>query len=115
MGNIEICNFKTQYHTSRQILMIYKSLSYTRRTDLEKPYLALILCDIKINKKDKLTIAAYYSQWSLPQDININYNQTDRYRDVTDICTNIQKNTSNEFILIGDDNNAYKKFNNHEI
>ena len=48
--------------------------------------------------------------------------QTDRYRDATDICTNIIKSTSNEFILIGDDNidtlsdtNAYKNFNNHEI
>ena len=46
--------------------------------------------------------------------------QTDRYRDATDICTNIIKSTSNEFILIGDDNidtlsdtNAYKNFNNH--
>ena len=58
---METCDFKTKYHTSRQILMIHKSLSYTRRTDLEKPHLALILCDIEINKKDKLTIAAYYS------------------------------------------------------
>ena len=71
---------------------------------------------------DKLTIAAYYRQWSLPKDININYNQTDRYKDATDICTNILKNTSNEFILIGDDNidtlsdnNAYKNLNNNEI
>ena len=120
--NIETCDFKIGYHTSRQILMIHNSLTYTRRTDLEKPHLALILCDIKLNKTDKLTIAAYYRQWSLPKDININYNQTDRYKDVTDICTNILKNTSNEFILIGDDNidtlndnNAYKNFNNHEI
>merc|ERR1712240_786429 len=57
-----------------------------------------------------------------PKDININYNQTDRYKDVRDICTNIIKNTPNEFILIGgdnidilNDNNAYKNFNNHEI
>ena len=33
--NIETCDFKIQYHTSRQILMIHKSLSYTRRSDLE--------------------------------------------------------------------------------
>ena len=46
----------------------------------------------------------------------------DRYRDATDICTNIIKSTSNEFILIGDDNidtlsdtNNYNNFNNHEI
>merc|ERR1712240_971213 len=57
-----------------------------------------------------------------PKDININYNQTDRYKDVRDICTNIIKNTPNEFILIGgdnidilNDNNAYKNINNHEI
>merc|ERR1712240_970481 len=120
--NIETCDFKIQYHTSRQILMIHKSLSYTRRSDLEKPHLALILCDIKLNKTDKLTIAAYYRQCSLLKDININYNQTDRYKDATDICTNIIKSTSNEFILIGDDNidtlsdtNNYNNFNNHEI
>ena len=102
--------------------MIHKSLSYTRRTDLEKPHLALILCDIKLNKTDKLTIAAYYRQWSLPKDININHNEKDRYKDVTEICTNILKNTSNEFILMGDDNIdilsdniTYKNFNNHEI
>ena len=102
--------------------MIHNSLTYTRRTDLEKPHLALILCDIKLNKTDKLTIAAYYRQWSLPKDININYNQTDRYKDATDICSNILKNSSNEFILIGDDNidtlsdnNAYRNFNNHKI
>merc|ERR1712115_303754 len=102
--NIETCNFKIGYHTSRQILMIHNSLTYTRRLDLEKPHLALILCDIKVNKKDTLTVAAYYRQWSLPKDININYNQVDRYKDATDICTNIIKNTPNEFILIGDDN-----------
>ena len=120
--NIETCDFKIGYHTSRQILMIHNSLTYTRQTDLEKPHLALILCDIKLNKTDKLTIAAYYRQWSLPKDFNINYNQTDKYKDPTNICTNILKNTSNEFILIGDDNidtlsnsNAYKNFNNHEI
>ena len=102
--------------------MMHISLTYTRRTDLEKPHLALILCDIKLNKTDKLTIAAYYRQWSLPKDINIIYNQTDRQKDTTNICTNILKNTSNEFILIGDDNidtlsdnNAYRNFNNHEI
>ena len=93
--NIETCDFKIGYHTSRQILMIHNSLTYTRRSDLEKPYLALIICDIKLNKTDKLTIAAYYIQWSLPKDININYNQTDRYKDATDIYTNILKNTSN--------------------
>ena len=120
--NIEACDFKIGYHTFRQKLLTHNSLTYTRRTDLEKPHLALILCDIKLNKTDKLTIAAYYRQWSLPKDININYNQTDRYKDATDICTNILKNTSNEFILIGDDNidtlsdnNAYRNFNNHEI
>ena len=39
-----------------------------------------------------------------------------------DICTNIIKNTPNEFILIYDnnidtlsDNNAHNNFNNHEI
>merc|ERR1712240_54612 len=45
--NIETCDFRIQYHTSRQILVIHKSLLYTRRSDLEKPHLALILCDIK--------------------------------------------------------------------
>ena len=76
----------------------------------------------KNRQTDKLTIAAYYRQWSLPKDIITNYNQVDRYKDATEICTNIIKNTSNEFILIGDDNidtlsdsNAYKNFNNHEI
>ena len=59
---------------------------------------------MKLNKNDKLTIAAYYLQWSLPKDINTNYGQVDRYKDVTEICTNILKSTSNEFILIGDDN-----------
>ena len=120
--NIEACDFKIGYHTSRQILLIHNSLTYTRRIDLEKPDIALIICSIKINKTDKLTIAAYYCQWSLPKDISINYNQVDRYKDATEICTNIIKNTSNEFILIGDDNidtisdsNAYKNFNNHEI
>ena len=58
--NIEACDFKIGYHTSRQILLIHNSLTYTRRTDLEKPHIALIICDIKINKKGKLTIAAYY-------------------------------------------------------
>ena len=60
--NIVIYDFKIQYHTSRKILLIHNSLSYTRHTDLEKPHLALILCDIKLNKTDKLTIAAYYRQ-----------------------------------------------------
>ena len=120
--SIESCDFKIDYHTSRQILLIHKSLTYTRRKDLEKPHLALIICDIKLHRNDKLTIAAYYRQWSLPKDITINYNQTDRYKDATDICTNIIKSTSNEFILIGDDNidtlsdtNNYNNFNNHEI
>ena len=67
--NIEVCDFKIGYHTSRQVLLIHNSLTYTRRHDLEKPYIALIICDIKINKKDTLTIAAYYRQWSLPKDI----------------------------------------------
>ena len=58
--NIETCDFKIQYYTYREILMIHNSLSYTRWTDLEKPHLALILCDIKLNKTDKLTIAKYY-------------------------------------------------------
>ena len=120
--SIETCDFKINYHTSRQILLIHNSLTYTRRKDLEKPHLALIICDIKTHKNDKLTIAAYYRQWALPKDITINYNQVDRYRDATDICTNIIKSTSNEFILIGDDNidtlsdtNNYNNFNNHEI
>ena len=84
--------------------------------------IALIICDIKINKKDTLTITAYYRQWSLPKDINASYNQIDRYKDAIDICTNIIKNTPNEFIMIGDnnidtlsDNNAHNNFNNHEI
>merc|ERR1712243_279347 len=89
--SIETCDFKINYHTSRQILLIHKSLTYTRRKDLEKPHLALIICDIKLHRNDKLTIAAYYRQWSLPKDIIINYNQTDRYKDATDICTNIIK------------------------
>ena len=87
--NIEACNFKIGYHTSRQILLIHNSLTYTRQTDLEKPHLALIICDIKINKTDKLTITAYYHQWSFPKDIITNYNQVDRYKDATEICTKI--------------------------
>ena len=71
--SIETCDFKINYHTSRQILLIHNSLTYTRQKDLEKPHLALIICDIKLHKNDKLTITAYYRQWSLPKDIIVNY------------------------------------------
>ena len=54
--------------------------------------------------KNKQKGQTYYRQWSLPKDTITTYNQVDRYRDATEICTNILKNTSNKFILIGDDN-----------
>ena len=73
-------------------------------------------------KNCNLTITALYRQYSLPKDININYNQVDRYKDTLELCSNIINNHSKEFILIGDDNvdtlndnNSYRNYNNHEI
>ena len=67
------------YQTSKQILLIHNSLTYTRRYDLEKLHMALIICDTKFNKRDIITISAYYRQWSLPKDIDANCSQIDRY------------------------------------
>ena len=67
------------FHTSRQILLIHNSLTYTRRYDLEKLHIALIICDTKLNEKNTITIAAYYRQWSLPKDIDANCSQINRY------------------------------------
>ena len=50
--HIEINNFKVNYHLSRQILLIHKSIDYIRRHDLETKYLALIICDIKVSATD---------------------------------------------------------------
>ena len=50
------------YQTSKQILLIHNSLTYTRRYDLEKLHMALIICDTKFNKRDIITISAYYQQ-----------------------------------------------------
>ena len=63
---MEECDFKIGYHTSRQILLIHNSLTYTRQTDLEKPHIALILCDIKQNKTDQAN-----TQFSQPKMMDI--------------------------------------------
>ena len=84
-------------------------------------HLAFIICDIPTHKNHILTIAALYRQWSLPRDINTMDSQTDRYKNILDICTSILNNTSYDFIMISDDNigtlndnNFHENYTNHE-
>lgn len=122
--NIETNDFKVNYHTSRQILLIHKMIDYTRRLDLERPFLAMIICDIKINKTSKITVIAHYRQWSIPKELlNITIDsQINRYNTTIEIFENILKTNKNDIIIVGDDNidtlnsnNFHNTFKNHEL
>ena len=105
--NIETNDLGIGYEKSRVLLLIHESIQYKRRLDLEKPYLAIIICDLKLNNKINTTVTSIYRQWSIPKSITINNNHMEspinRYKCIIDICENIIKNNK-EMIIIGDDN-----------
>ena len=122
--NIETNDLKVDYHTSRQILLLHKTIDYTRRLDLKRPFLSIIICDIKINKTNKITMIAHYRQWSIPKELlklTVD-SQINRYNATIENFENIIKNNKYDVIIMGDDNidtlnsnNFHNNFKNHEI
>lgn len=119
--NTELCDFKVGHSLSRQILLISKEINYTRRTDLEDKYLALIICDIHINKTTNITIAAHYRQWNIPKQLQnmTSETQIDRYNRTINIFQKILDNSKNDFLIFGDDNidtlNNNNIYNNYRL
>ena len=106
------CDLGIGHHTSKVITMIHNSLNYVRRTDLEIPYIARIVCDIKLTSLFSLYI---YWQWSLPRDVNVLeqsfYDPIFRYSKFIEMCEKIIK-TGRDTIIVGDDNiDSYNNYN----
>ena len=64
------------YSIARTIVLIKNGIAYKRRDDLENEYISSVWLQIIISKKVSTFIASYYRQWSLPQDLNVDFSNS---------------------------------------
>ena len=57
---IETNDLGIGYDTSRQLLLIQDTIDYTRQYDYVDKYIAAIVVNIKLAKRNNLTIVAHY-------------------------------------------------------
>ena len=106
--NIENNTILKGYNISRTILLIKKGISYKRRKDFENDYISSVWVQIILSKRVSTFICSYYSQWSLPQELNIkNSNspksQRDRYLTFTQQVSKANKE-GKDLIILTDEN-----------
>ena len=79
--NIETNDLGVGHGVSRQILLIHKTIEYTRTYDYIDKYIAAIVIKIRLANRQTVTLISHYRQWTLPMTpTDIQYNkQTYRY------------------------------------
>ena len=102
--NIEYNRLHISNTVSRSLVLIKNSISYTRRYDLENPYISSIWLNIKINRNHNLIACSYYRQWQLQKNLHIpNSNsknsQIDRYKIFSKQVQKANKDKANIVIL----------------
>ena len=111
---------------ARSILLIKDGISYKRRRDLEDKYISTVWVQININSKTSFLLCAYYRQWSLPSNLNINNSnsvnsQKERYIKYSDQIRRASKEGKDLVILADenidsyDENSSSNRYRNIEI
>ena len=100
---IETNDLGVGHNISRQLLLIHNTIDYTWTYDCVDNYIAAIVVNIKLAKKNKVTLIAHYRQWNIPMTpIDLRYNtQTFRYDRTIKIFETIVKD-NNDIIIVGE-------------